>query len=136
MSSVLNLTLRDLDKVALAALAALVSDNLEKSQVNKLIEVLEATQSVECLLAHIARQVGRGIWGRTHFSATILFNVLKGRGVDGARSVLGMFKWLYEAGTKRRGNLQALRRSLNLDLRGNQVPPQGFFYKYLEATLR
>ncbi len=125
-----------LDEIAMAAHLALVNDGVERSQVNKLIEVLESTHNVDYLLAHIARQVGRGIWGRSksHYSASKLFSLLKGRNVEEARTILGMFKWLYEAGLPKSWNLTNLARELRLRPTANAI--EGFFYRYLETVLR
>jgi len=122
----------DLNEIALAAYYALVSDRVERSQVNKLIEVLESTRSVEYLLAHIARQVGRGIWGGgRHLGASRLFSVLRGRDFREARTILGIFKWLYEAGERRQRDLQS---RLGRIVRGGGAP-QDFYMKYIEALL-
>ena len=118
-----------LDELALAAYAAVVSDGVDRSQVNKLIEVLESTRNTDYLLAYIARQVGRGMWGRSYHSASKLYELLKGKSVEEARTILGLFKWLYEAGSNKLRQLRQLRASF----RGQA--PRGFFYTYLSATL-
>lgn len=118
-----------LDELAAAAYDAVVRDGLPPAQVNKMLEVFESTRDVSLLLAFMARQTARGEWGRG-VSAKRLYGVLKGM-MDGAsvedvRRVLGVFKWLFEAGR---------RRSLpRMD--PGQPARKGFFLEYLEACLR
>jgi len=130
-----------LDELALAAYAAVISDNLNKTQVNRLIEVLESTRNVDYLLAHIARQVGRAKesrdrnvpWKKSHYSASKLFQLLKNRSYGEAKVILGIFKWLFEAGIGRRRQLDLLRRQLKINLGGKA--PRDFYYKYLDTVL-
>ena len=89
-----------LDMLARAACWAR-RERVDRSQVNKLLEVLESTRNVNYVIAFIARQKGRGQIGRN--TSKELINVLNtiGNNVDLAREALGIFKWLFEACTIR-----------------------------------
>ncbi len=135
MSSTPRLKPQELDELALAAYAAIVFDNVERAQVNRLIEILESLRDVNYLLAYMARQVGRGVWSRSHryFSASKLYSILKGKDINTAREILGIFKWLYEAGSNRSRQLAMLRSKVrNVTAKA----PQNFFHDYLDAVLR
>ena len=98
-----------LDKLARAAYLA-ASGGVPPAQVNRLIEVLETTKSVELTVTFLARQLRRGAW-RDANSARILKDALlrikdEAKGAEDelrrARELLGVFKWLYEAYPRRR----------------------------------
>ena len=118
-----------LDELAAAAYEAVRVDELSPAQVNKMLEVYESTRDVNLLLAFMARQAARRAWGRGT-SARRLYGVLRGMvgsaKVEDVRRVLGIFKWLFEAG-KGRG----LPR-----MDPGQPARKGFFSEYLEACLK
>ena len=91
------------DELAAAAYEA-VADRVAPAQVNKLLEIFEATRDVDMVLLFLARQFSRGEWRGN--SARRLYGVLsKVRGEGGSdadvRNALGVFKWLFEAGRRR-----------------------------------
>lgn len=103
---------QDLDELALAALAAR-KENVEKSQVSKLLEYLNLGAVDEfTLMVYLVRQAARGAWSRSSRSrggspsASRLFKVLRnltqrfsdeGTRRDAVREALGYFKWFYES---------------------------------------
>ncbi len=127
----------NLDEIALASLEARL-EGVEETQVNRLIELLESSKSIDLVKVFIARQVGRRQWSRyaTSSSAARLYEILsKCTSIDEARKALGYFKWFYEAGR----DIRALR-SLQSSLRGiiftpSKHAPSGFADTYLRTTL-
>ena len=91
----------DLNKLAKAACWAKV-ENVDRAQVNKLLEVLESTKNVLYVTIFIAKQRARGEIGR--YTARTLSEILLslGENVEEAREALGLFKWLFEAAADRR----------------------------------
>ncbi|MEM1661244.1 MAG: hypothetical protein QXR17_08935 [Candidatus Bathyarchaeia archaeon] len=94
-----------IDDIALAALQAR-NEDVEKTQVNKLLEYLEATDSFTVAL-YIARQVSRNYWGRggRSLSAARLLKIIndvmsnvqeESKRKEVLRKVLGYFKWFFE----------------------------------------
>lgn len=89
-----------LDEIAKAACWA-CQEKVDKSQVNKLLEVLESTGSIDYVMVFIARQHGRREIRRN--TSRTLINILSRLGsINESREALGIFKWLYEACTGRR----------------------------------
>jgi len=88
-----------LGEIGAAAYEAATLERVDRTQVNKLIEILETTKSTDETLIFLARQVARGYWGRRGMSSSArrLFNLLRGRELEEARVILGLFKWIYEA---------------------------------------
>ena len=110
-----------LDAIAAAACEA-VKEGVRSAQVSRLLEVLEDTKDINIVLAFLAKQVGRGPWKSG--PARRLFNILKSvEDVDVARKILGLFKWLFEAGEKAKGLKPPPR-----DIRG-------YFLTYVETCL-
>lgn len=99
----MTLSRKLLDKVAKTACWACV-ERVDRTQVNKLLEVLESTGSVDYIIAFIARQYGRRMIGRN--ASRGLIELLSDQSIRGdlgkAREALGLFKWLYEASYGRR----------------------------------
>jgi len=107
-----------LDQIAQAAYYAGIEEKrrgappqvkVPPTQVNKLLEILETTKSIELTIAFLGRQLRRGAW-KDKNSAKILFNILNqvrtqvsdpDEALRIAREVLGVFKWLYEAHPRR-----------------------------------
>ena len=115
------------DELAAAAFEAIRVDRLSPTQVNKLLEVYESTgRDLNTLLAFVARQVGRGQWGRGT-SARRLYEILRSVKADDIRKVLGVFKWLFEA---------CHRKRFPPNMRPGRPAEKGFFLKYLEACMR
>jgi hypothetical protein len=91
-----------LHQIAIAALTA-VQEHVDKSQVNKLLEVLNA-YDVETLVVFMSRQVAREEFGKCvarHLVSIIetIVTEAKKRNLntkDEVRRALGYFKWLYE----------------------------------------
>ena len=113
-----------LDELAAAAYEARTVDRVQRAQVNKLLEMLESLHDVNLLLVFLARQVNRREWGRN--SASRLYKVLRGKNVDEARRILGVFRWLYESVDPRR--VSCLGRVAT-------PAPKGFFEKFMEVCL-
>ena len=112
-----------LDEIAAAAYEAVIIDKVRSAQVSRLLEVLEESQSVDIVLAFLAKQVSRNYWGPK--SAQRLFNILRDvEDVDKARKILGLFKWLFEAGERARGRLPSPQRDL-----------KGYFLMYVKGCL-
>jgi len=111
-----------LDEIAAAACEA-VKEGVRSAQVSRLLEVLEDTNNVNIVLAFLAKQVGRGPWKPR--AAQRLFNILKDiENIDTARKILGLFKWLFEAGEKAKNRLS--------------WPPgniKGYFLTYINSCL-
>jgi len=138
-----------LDELALAAMQAR-QEGVDKSQVNKLLEYLEATDSFTLML-FLARQIARGQWSRRgYYSAVRLFKIIKSlsdanadeaRRKEVLRRALGYFKWFYESWDLNRGVGNELQRRLGQALiqalrNPRQPAPQGFAEEYLRALLR
>ena len=140
-----------LDELALAALQAR-QEGVERSQVNKLIEYLESTDSFTLIL-FLVRQVARGQWsraGRHAYSAARLVKVIRrliekvsseNERKEVLRKVLGYFKWFYESYDLNRRVVDELRKvygqALNQVFKDpKQTPPRGFAEAYLRALLR
>lgn len=104
---------RYINEIACAALHA-TYEGVESSQVNKLIEYLETTDTLT-LAVYLSRQVARGYWGgrrediRTEkkgsLSASKLISIIssitrdikdEGKRKEVLRKILGYFKWFYE----------------------------------------
>ncbi|RLE60150.1 MAG: hypothetical protein DRJ32_03365 [Thermoprotei archaeon] len=94
---------RYFDIAARIACLARTRGKFDKAQVNKLIEVLEASpekEAIQYLTAFISRQSSKGLINRdaarelTRFFFS-LSNVKNPK--EEARKFLGIFKWLYEA---------------------------------------
>jgi len=91
-----------LHQIAIAALTA-VQEHVDKSQVNKLLEVLNA-YDVETLVVFMSRQVAREEFGKCaarHLVSIIETIVTEARKhnlktKDEVRRALGYFKWFYE----------------------------------------
>ena len=91
-----------LHQIAIAALAA-VQEKVDRSQVNKLLEVLNA-YDIETLIVFMARQVARGEFGKC--AAQYLISIIEAvasearkRNADvkaEVRKALGYFKWFFE----------------------------------------
>ena len=117
------------DDLAAASYYA-VTEGVDASQVNKLLEVLESTKSVKSLLLFLVRQVSRRGWGRGT-SARYLFQVLRDlegkKSIEDVRRILGLFKWLYEAGRERGRYFPRMDPGM--------PAKEGFFYEYLERCL-
>ena len=100
--------------------------NVKPTQINLLLETLEGAKNINVVIAFLARQVGRNVWDVR--SASRLFNVLSGmRDIEDARKVLGIFKWLFEAGEKKRDNLRRLQPGT--------PAKKGFYYEFIKACL-
>lgn len=141
-----------LDEIALAALQAR-SENVERAQVSKLIEYLEATDSFT-LVMYLTRQVARGFWGSggRSLSAARLFKVIKivldnvqdeSKRKEVLRKVLGYFKWFYEiadrayAGRESRESIQKLiQKYPSVFNNPGANAPQGFATELISAYLR
>ncbi|MEL9941058.1 MAG: hypothetical protein QXH86_08580 [Ignisphaera sp.] len=135
-----------LDELALAALLARVNGVVESSQVNKLVEYLESTDSFTLLL-FLVRQTARNRWDPV--SAARLYKILnrliagtssEEERKDKLRRALGYFKWFYECWELNQGVYAALQRKYK-DLaqarRDPNIPaPQGFAEEYLRSILR
>lgn len=143
---------QDLDELALTALVARW-ERVEKSQIGKLLEYLEATDEFT-LLAYLVRQAARGAWSRRRPSpsASRLFRILRDLAQrfndevtrrDALRRALGYLKWFYESWELNRNVLNNLsRKYANLGVNINSVmqdprqrAPNGFAKEYLEALL-
>lgn len=85
-----------LDKIAKAACWA-CAERVDKSQVNKLLEVLESTGRIDYVMIFIARQCGRGEIKRNTSRELVGMLSDLGNDINKAREALGLFKWLYEA---------------------------------------
>jgi DNA-directed RNA polymerase subunit F len=91
-----------LHQIAIAALTA-VQEKVDRSQVNKLLEVLNA-YDIDTLVVFMARQVAREEFGRCtsrHLVSIIetIVSEVKKHNIDvkvEVRKVLGYFKWFYE----------------------------------------
>ena len=107
-----------LDAIAAAAFEA-SNEKVESSQVNKLLEMLESLKDINRLLAFLAYQVARKQWGRK--SARRLYYILKEcKDIEKAREALTLFKWLYEACSRRKPRV-----------RPPSLEPKGFFEELL-----
>ena len=127
-----------LDECALLALEARL-EQVEESQVNKLIELLEFTKNLDIIKVFIARQVGRRQWTRRpySYSAARLYKILRQcDSLEKAREVLGLFKWFFEAGGRNISALNRLRSKYgSLVFNPSKDAPEGFADEYLRAVL-
>jgi len=135
----------NLDEVALASLEAILEE-VDKSQVDRLIEIYEVEKEKVLIMAFIARQVGRGHWGKPRSyltsigrnkiscSAARLYKVLSQCRNDEVKIALGFFKWFYEAGKDRRSILRKLREEYKIT-NASQSAPSGFVNEYLKTIL-
>ena len=121
-----------LDEIAFAALQSVIGD-LDTSQANKLLEILETTRSLNITLAFLARQVARRVWPLQ--AASRVAKVLQHSYVEGdvakARYVTGLYKWLFEAGKGMRNAIS----DLMYKYRRTTAAPKGFFREYISALL-
>ena len=99
-----------LNKLARIAAKARVS-RLDKSQVNNLLEMLYSTNNPELLLIYLARQAGRNEIDKD--VARELYEILNNKNLNEAVQILGIFKWLFEAGERTRDFDQFLRQTAN-----------------------
>ncbi|MEM0061892.1 MAG: hypothetical protein QXT53_06125 [Ignisphaera sp.] len=139
-----------LDELALAAVAARVNpikcengkcDYLDRSQINKLIELNETVDGFTLLL-YLVRQMSRKEWERV--SGTRLYRVLNNlisnvRDIKEQQKVLRIalsyFKWFFECWELNPQN--DLRKQYSNYLRNpNMQAPQGFAQTYLKTLLR
>lgn len=117
------------DKLAYAAIKA-IEGEVDRSQVNKLIEFLNQTNDIELTLIFLARQVARREWDPV--SAKLLSEAIKetikdvstNYATNYARKILGIFKWLYEVAA--RADRRSLSRETTID---------GMFEKLLNSVL-
>ena len=124
---------RLLDEIAFVASLSVVR-KLDKSQVNKLLEVLEASQDLDIVCTFLARQVARKEWPKE--SAARLFKILSGiNTLEGARIALGIFKWLFEAGLGNRNVVNNLMSKYKYVRSPQQVAPSNFYKQYLRVLL-
>jgi len=120
-----------LDEIAFAA-ALSVTTRLDKSQVNKLLEILEASQDLNVVCAFLARQVARREWPRS--SAVRVFKILNSvNTLQEARIALGIFKWLFEAGQHNYNVSKLMSRYKSI--RSSQQAPPSFYKQYLQTLL-
>jgi len=122
-----------LDEIAAAACEAVVG-GVDRTQVSRLLEVLEGSKNVNVVLAFLAKQVGRGYW-KDHKSASRLFDILKNRDLEAARKILGIFKWLYEAGGERDRKREEKKKEKLRKLEPSRPAKRGFYYDYVNACL-
>jgi len=121
-----------LDEIAAAACEAVIG-KVDRTQVSRLLEVLEGAKDVNVVLAFLAKQTGRGQWNRR--AATRLFKILReSRDIEEARAILGIFRWLYEAAgkDKDRGRKIAALQKLRL----SDPAPKNFYYNYIYTCLK
>ena len=116
-----------LGEIGAAAYEAAALERVEMAQINKLIEILEVTKSIDETLIFLARQVARGYWGRRGMSSSAhrLFNLLKGRELEEAKVILGLFKWIYEA----------VDRSKPRHYRPPRTPSKDYTYELLRKCI-
>ncbi|PSN81717.1 hypothetical protein B9Q01_10560 [Candidatus Marsarchaeota G1 archaeon OSP_D] len=105
-----NIDKSTLNKLARIAAKARVS-RLDKSQVNNLLEMLYSTNNPELLLIYLARQAGRNEIDKD--VARELYEILNNKNLNEAVQILGIFKWLFEAGERTRDFDQFLRQTAN-----------------------
>ena len=138
-----------IDDIALAALQAR-NEYVEKSQVNKLLEYLEATDSFTVAL-YIARQVSRNYWGRggRSLSAARLLKIIndvrsnvqeESKRKEILRKVLGYFKWFFEVSNslydRDKKAFHALIQKYSQVIKNPKQPaPQGFAVDLLTTYL-
>ena len=122
-----------LDEVAAAACEAVIG-GVDRTQVSRLLEVLEGSKNVDVVLAFLAKQVGRGYW-KDHKSASRLFDILKNRDLEAARTILGIFKWLYEAGGERDREKEKKKKEKLQKLKPSRPAKRNFYYDYVNACL-
>jgi len=133
-----------LDEIALSAIIAR-NEGVDKTQVSKLIEMLESVDSYTLQL-HIVRQIARGEWSKSSGARLVnliekIRNELKNEvNVKKAlHQVLGYFKWFYESFEVNKNITNILRNRIsNWDqlVRNPQIPPhQGFANLYIRSLL-
>jgi len=124
-----------LDEIAFAAALSVIG-KLDRAQVNKLIEVLEITRDLDIVVAFLARQAARGEWPRE--AASRVYRILNNvSNVDEARLILGLYKWLFEAGSGLREKSYQIRQLVSSyrSIRSNQPAPKGFYNQYIQGLL-